>query len=192
LGRSKVDIEWHLAKHRVSIRKLAWRYANNRHDAADVEQAIILKMIERHAKYDHGHESGASLLTYVKYSLKRDVIFKTLNQYQHITDNTVVIPACDVDEEGIDSLEDLENMGRVAPINWHLRGYGEQESSLTPEEQELAEKLEANLTDEELIILNAVVGRSERQAAEYLGYPWTTFYRKLKRARARASELAHG
>ena len=52
-----MEIEEHIDKHRTSIRKLAWRYANNRHDAADVEQAIILKMIERHNTYDHDHES---------------------------------------------------------------------------------------------------------------------------------------
>jgi hypothetical protein len=34
----------------------------------------------------------------------------------------------------------------------------------------------ANLTDEDREILDAVAGRSERQAAEYLGIPWSTFY----------------
>ena len=58
LGRLGVDIEEHLAKSKDRIRKLAWRYANNRHDAADVQQAIILKMIERHDAYDHEHKSG--------------------------------------------------------------------------------------------------------------------------------------
>jgi DNA-directed RNA polymerase specialized sigma24 family protein len=63
------------------------------------------------------------------------------------------------------------------------------ESTLTPEEQEQADKLMANLADESREILEASYGRSIHQTAEYLGLPYATCYRRLKRAREEAEAL---
>jgi hypothetical protein len=203
-----MNIEGHLEEDRDRIEFLAKRYANNRDDMEDVRQEIILKMIERHGAFDHDHKSGASLLSYVQYVLKREVIFPTLDDYQHITDNTVVIPPADVDEEGIDSLEDYEEMGRVAPINWYGEGYGDQISTLNPDDQELAENLKAKLTKEELAILDVSVhqkvladGRSvpisERAASEFLtelGYKMSrsTYRRRLTEIKEKIKPLLPG
>jgi DNA-directed RNA polymerase specialized sigma24 family protein len=63
------------------------------------------------------------------------------------------------------------------------------ESSLTPEEQEQAEKLMANLPDEDKKLLEVSYGRSECDAAAILGMPKTTYRERLARARARAVAL---
>jgi len=183
-----VDIKEHIAQNRERIKRIARRYAGWDENEDDVEQAIILLMIERHKSPSYDH-SKAELLTYAQRGLK-DVIFREIDQYKHITDNTVVVPPSDVDAEGISSLEDLEQMGRVTAINWHRAGYGEQPSTLTPDELELAQKLTANLTDEELEILDASVGRSERKASEYLGMSKSTYRYRLRRARDKAQTLA--
>lgn len=200
-----MNIEWHLERHAKSIDVVTKKYADKYHiskkynpdDYDEIRQAIVELMIKRHASPSYDHDKFL-LWTYVQPALN-GVVKEAVNQYRHFDEgedalgNEVelrVVPHSDFDEEGIVSLEDLEETDRVKPINWHLRGYGEQESSLTPEEQELAEKLRANLTDEELELLDASVGRSIHQAAEYLKIPYPTYYRRLRNARARAKALA--
>jgi DNA-directed RNA polymerase specialized sigma24 family protein len=63
------------------------------------------------------------------------------------------------------------------------------ESTLTPEEQAQAEKLMANLTDEDREILEVSYGRSERQAAAMLGMPKTTYRDRLARAQEQAEAI---
>jgi hypothetical protein len=163
-------------------------------------------MIERHERgtYDHDDESEAALLSYV-YKAIRGAAFEEVGKYRHwnvvdFAGNPVeveVVPPADVDEEGLDSLEDLQEMGRVQPVNWHWRGYGEAPSSLSPEDQELAEKLMANLTDEELAILDASVGRSEEKASAFLkelGYniSRSTYRRRLMKIKEKVKPLLSG
>ena len=200
-GAVKVDIEWHLTRHAESIDFVTRKYAAKYHisreynpdDYDEIRQAIVELLIKRHESPSYDHDKF-TLWTYVQPALN-GVVHETLDQYRHFDKDekrrpiTVVIPPSDFDEEGIDSLDALEEMGRVAPVNWHGRGYGEQASSLTTEEHELAEKLTANLTDEELEVLDASVGRSIHQAAEYLEMSYATYYRRLRDAKARAKAL---
>lgn len=81
----------------------------------------------------------------------------------------------------------LELMG--SPVDYHWSGSGERESTLTPEEQEIARKLLEGLTDESREILLASVDRSERKAADALGMPRSTYRGRLKRAREEAKAL---
>ena len=60
------------------------------------------------------------------------------------------------------------------------------EKTLSPEDQEFVEKLMANLTDEEIEVLMALVVRSEREASISLGMAWTTYWRRLQRGKAKA------
>jgi DNA-directed RNA polymerase specialized sigma24 family protein len=63
------------------------------------------------------------------------------------------------------------------------------ESTLTPDDQETAEYLAAKLTDESREVLEASYGRSIHQTAEFLGIPYSTCWRRLKRAREEAEAL---
>lgn len=189
-----MDIAEHLAKHAKSIDFVAGHHVNkynNPDDFDEVKQAIMVLMWERHESGAYDHAKGFTLWAYVQPALKQTV-FETLNDYRHFTDNTVVVPTHDVDEEGFNSLEDLEEMGRIAPINWYWSGSEEQPSTLTPEELKQAQKIAANLSDGELTILLASVGRSLHRAAEYLDMPYATYRRRLKLIRAKAQDLAQG
>jgi hypothetical protein len=80
------------------------------------------------------------------------------------------------------------------------------EGTLSADDQALAEKLMANLSAEDIAILSALVGpgkdgywtgyrtdrRTEREAAESLGMPRSTYRYKLRKARARVEALALG
>jgi RNA polymerase sigma factor (sigma-70 family) len=202
-----VDIAEHIARHEDSINYIARRYTYNRDDFEDVKQTIALKMIEAHeGGYDHSY----TLWTYIQKGLD-GIIGETLDQYHHFESDekgrriTVPVPNADVDEEGIANLEMLQEMGLVDPL------YGSPfdglktplEDTLSPEDQALVEKLKANLTDEELDILMALIGpgkhdawvghrldrRTEREAAESLDIPWPTYKRKLDKARAKAESI---
>ena len=207
-GAVKVDIEWHLARHAISIDFVTRKYAAKYHisrkynpdDYDEIRQAIVELLIKRHTSPSYDHDKFL-LWTYVQPALD-GVVKEALDPYLHLDkdeDNrpiTVVVPR---DDEGISFLDALQQRGEATPIDWHGRGYGEQVSSLTPEELELAEKLLANLTDEEVAVLSALVGpstyggidvyRTEHEAARSLDMPWTTYWRKLGKARARAKAL---
>lgn len=199
-----MDVEEHIARHEESINYLAWRYTNNRDDFEDVKQALILLLIERHKSPSYDH-SKYTLWTYVQKDIE-PTINETLNQYHHFKEvdfaenpvKTFVVPPADVDDEGIANLEALQNIGVVTPINWHHSGYGEQPSTLTPEELEQAQKVMANLTDEELLILDVSYGRSDQQASDYLKrvkgmkISKTTYWRRLKEIKAKAQALTQG
>jgi DNA-directed RNA polymerase specialized sigma24 family protein len=201
-----MDIREHLAKHQDIIKAVAWWYANDVNDFEDAYQEIVALMIDRHERGNYDHSKG-ELHTYV-WNVLRATSFGEVDKYQHFERDakgkriTKVVPPADLDEEGISNLEELQEQDgnpdrpgsngapRVQPINWYGEGYGEQPSTLTPEEQELAEKLKANLTDEELKLLDASYGRSLHRAAESLDMAYATYYRKLRDARARARALA--
>jgi predicted DNA-binding protein (UPF0251 family) len=201
-----------------------WAGYYDKENADDVEQAFILRMIEAHESgaYDHvkGEELEHGLWSYVKPAL-RLIAFDALNPYLHYRvkgredygadQSTKYGPLVEVlpthDEEGEPSLEDLQEARRdrgagdgakVEAINWYWSGHEEQPSTLTPEEQKLVEKLRVNLTDEELTILDASVGRSDQQASDYLKrvkgmkISKTTYWRRLKEAQAKAKDLAQG
>jgi hypothetical protein len=171
-------------------------------DEQDIRQAITLALIERHKSRAYNHHrpnpykpsENVSLLAYMRPYL-RQIAHEALNPYRHMDEgedsigNKVdldVIPTYDEEER---NLEGLEEMGRVAPINWHGQGYGDQVSTLIPEDERLAEKIKANLSDEDLAYLDASVGRSEERAAEFLGIPRSTYRYRLMRAKDKALSL---
>jgi hypothetical protein len=198
-----VDIEEHLARHSKSIdfvvrqelAKHKMSQYGNPDDFDEARQAVVELMIKRHE--DGAYNHSFTLRAYVQPGLK-GVISEALNLSRHFNDgkdangNAVivkVIPPTDIDEEGIPSLESLEADGKVTPVNWHGSGYGELSSTLTDEDQELAEKLLANLSAKELEVLDASVGRSIHRAAEYMELPYATYYRRLRDAKARAKAV---
>jgi hypothetical protein len=186
-----VDIEWHLARHAESIdfvtrRALAQynmsEYTNPDEDE-ELRQALVELLTKRHASPSYDHDKFL-LWTYVQPAVPL-LVYQTLNQWPR----TVLYST---DDESFKLIDAKQQRDEAWPINWHLRGKAEeeQESSLTTEEQKLAEKLMANLTDEELEVLDASVGRSIHQAAEILDMSYTTYYRRLRDAKARAKALA--
>jgi hypothetical protein len=72
------------------------------------------------------------------------------------------------------------------------------EDTLSLEDRELVEKLKANLTDEELTILDVSYKRSDEQASDYLKEikGWkiskTTYWRRRQVAKAKALRIALG
>jgi DNA-directed RNA polymerase specialized sigma24 family protein len=189
----------------------------NKDNADDIEQAITLRMIEAHGGGAYDHAEGEllehGLWSYIKPALKQ-LALDALNPYLHYREKgredydaeqaTRYGPLVEVlpthDDNGGADLEVLQSKNRergygkdearVTPINWYWSGHEEQPSTLTTAEQELADKLTANLTNEELEVLDASVGRSIHRAAEYLELPYATYYRRLRDARARAKALA--
>jgi RNA polymerase sigma factor (sigma-70 family) len=174
-------IEDHLAYHDSAIK--AWVYHNVYGDLRyDAEQNIRLAMIEFHAGgYDH--DKGELLTTLWPYLRgiafrgidpeRRYGITEELDELQEIAERQ------DRDRLHLDLLYESPIPGLKTPL----------ESTLMPEEQERAEKLMGNLPDEEREILEASYGRSERQAAEILGIPKTTYRERLARARAQAEAI---
>jgi hypothetical protein len=63
------------------------------------------------------------------------------------------------------------------------------ESTLSAEEQKQAVRLMESLTDEDREILEAIYGRSIRQAAAFLQMPYSTYRDRLLAARERAEVL---
>jgi hypothetical protein len=206
LGRSKVDISKHLRMHRKEIRALAreWTYDND--DADEAEQVIHVVMWKRHESgaYDHHrpnpHRPGeyVSLLGYVRpyirgialeqiKALRAEYpygVTEELNELQEIAEDQ------GRDRLRLDRLYDDPIPGLKTPL----------EGTLSADDQELAEKLMANLTPEEIAVLSALVGpgesgassvyRTEREAARSLDMPRSTYRYKLRKARARAKALA--
>jgi hypothetical protein len=170
-------------------------------------------LIERHESPSYDHEK-AELWTYVQPALK-GVVFEALNPYWHLREKgredytedqrakygplVVVAPAVeDPDEPGC-SLEEYEGMDRkrgwgdgskVEALNWHWSGHEELPDTLTPEGLALVDKLKDNLTAKERTILEASVGRSLHQAAEYLGIPYATYWRWYHAALDKAKSFA--
>jgi hypothetical protein len=184
-------IEEHLALHDPAIK--AWVYRNISGDLRkDAEQNIRLAMIEYHAGgYDH--DSGELLTALWPYlrgiaftgEINREILYGVkhdLDALQEMAEKATGRYGKD-EERGdkihLDPLYESPIDGLKTP----------RESTLTPEEQERAEKLTANLTDEDREILEASYGRSERQAAAILGMPKTTYRDRLKQARERAEVL---
>jgi RNA polymerase sigma factor (sigma-70 family) len=186
-----MDIAEHLALHDSVVRN--WVYKNVggdfRYDAA---QNIREAMIEAHEKGWYDHKTG-ELFTYI-FPYLRGIAFRgidpeyrygiteELDMLQEIAEKATGRYGKDRDrgdKTHLDPLYDSPIPGLKTPL----------ESTLTPEEQEQAEKLMGNLPDEEREILEASYGRSERQAAEILGIPKTTYRERLARARAQAEAI---
>jgi RNA polymerase sigma factor (sigma-70 family) len=178
-----VRIEDHLAYHDPAIR--AWVHTNvmNRGEVPqDAYQNIRLAMIEYHAGgYDH---DKGELLT-VLWPYLRGIAFRDLDPERRygITEELDDLQEW-AEEQGrdrlhLDPLYESPIPGLKTPL----------ESTLTPEEQARADKLMVNLPPEDREILEASYGRSERQAAEVLGMPKTTYRERLARARAQAEAI---
>jgi RNA polymerase sigma factor (sigma-70 family) len=169
-----VDIAAHLALHDSAIR--AWVYKHVYGDfRQDAYQNIRLAMIEAHeGSYDH---DAAELFTYL-FPYLRGIAFEGLDpEYRYgITEELDDLQEW-AEEQGRDRLH-LETL-YDSPIEGLKRPL---ESTLSPEEQEQAEKLLANLTDEDREILEASYGRSGRRAAAFLGIPESTYRYRLKQA----------
>jgi RNA polymerase sigma factor (sigma-70 family) len=185
-----VKIADHLALHESAIR--AWVFRNVYGDfKQDAYQNIVEAMIEAHEKgwYDHSCE----LLTYL-WPYLRGIAFRgldpelrygikdELDQLQEMAEKGTGRYGKDEDRGDkihLDPLYDSPIPGLKTPL----------ESTLTPEKQLQAEKLLANLTDEDREILEASYGRKDREAAAFLGMPKSTYQYRLKRARERAEVL---
>jgi hypothetical protein len=199
----------------------------------EAEQAILVVMWDRHESgaYNHHwpnpHRPGeyVSLLGYVRPYI-RGIAKKEIDKYKHFfevdkKDRPILVVApngdyCGIDHGDDDSCTNLEGLQEQAQEQGRDRVYLDLlydspwpglktplEGMLSTNDQELAEKLMANLTDQELEVLMALVGpgkdgawtdyslvyRTEREAAKSLGMAWTTYWRKLGKARARVDEL---
>lgn len=190
-----MDIEEHLTKHEEVLRALAFQYGRYNKDLReDCYQAGVEALMMAHKRWRY---HGAELLTYAwhdvkKAMLKQVKLVKTEYRYG-IT-------------EDLDELQEMAEKvtGRYGKDGYpgkrvHLdRLYDEPiegikpslESALTRDEQELAEKLLVNLSNEELVILDASVGRSQRQAADFLNLSKSTYVRRLEEIQAKARALA--
>jgi hypothetical protein len=222
-----VDIGEHLALDREETRALALEWSYYDEDEADeAEQAILVVMWKRHESgaYNHHwpnpHRPGeyVSLLGYVRPYIKR-IALEEIDKYKHFARDEknrpilVVVPHEDYNGTGGANFEDYEEMALEQGRDrlYLERLYDEPmpglktplEGTLSAEDQELAEKLMANLTEQELEVLMALVGpgkdgywtgyrtdmRTEHEAAEYLGMAWTTYWRRLRKARAKVEYL---
>jgi hypothetical protein len=208
-----VDIEEHLRLHKNEVRELALEWANyDQDDADEAEQVIMVLMWERHESgtYDHHRpnpynpQGYVSLLGYLRPYLQR-IVLEEISKYKHFEKDekgrplVVVVPNADNDEEGITNFEGLQEQAlEQGRDRVYLDSLYESpipglktplEDTLTLEDRKRVEKLRANLTDEEIAVLVATAGRSERMAAEHLGMAWTTYWRKLQRVRAKAEAL---
>jgi hypothetical protein len=222
-----VDIAEHLALHRADIRALAleWSYYDE-DDADDAEQAILVVMWKRHESgaYDHHRPNPyrpgeyVSLLGYVRPYIK-GIAKQEIDKYKHFKEKDekdrpiLVVAANYEDDEPITNFEALQEQALEQGRDrlYLERLYDEPmpglktplEGTLSAEEQELAEKLMANLTEQELEVLMALVGpgkdgywtgyrtdmRTEHEAAESLGMAWATYWRRLRKARAKVEDL---
>lgn len=175
-----MEIAEHLALHDSAIR--AWVYNNVGGDfRRDAEQNIRLFMVEQHERGSYDHAKG-QLLTYV-FPYLRAIAFRGIDpEWRYgITEELDQLQEW-AEETSRDRLR-LDRLYDDPILKTPL------ESSLTPEEQEQADKLMRNLTDQSREILEASYGRSIHQTAEFLGIPYATCYRRLKRAREEAEAL---
>jgi RNA polymerase sigma factor (sigma-70 family) len=191
-----MDIEEHLAYHDPAIRAWVWKHIGKQGEVnQDAYQNIRLAMIEYHAGgYDH---SKGELLTvlwpylqgiafrgykdeYV-YGVKHDldmlqeIAEKAHGRYKKRKDDY----HDDNNKIHLDTLYESPIPGLKTP----------RESTLSPEEQKLAERLMEGLTDEDREILLASYDLSERAAAAMLGMPKTTYHDRLAQAKERATVL---
>lgn len=177
-----MDIEEHLSLHDSTVRAWVWVNVGAQGEFYDdAYQNIVLAMIEAHeGAYDH----SCQLLTYIWPHI-RGIGFRGIHpEYRYgITEELDMLQEI-AEEQGRDRLH-LDRLydSPIPGLKTVL------ESTLTPEEQEQATKLLANLTDEDREILEASYGRSIHQTAEFLGIPYTTCWRRLKQARERAAIL---
>jgi RNA polymerase sigma factor (sigma-70 family) len=178
-----VDIADHLTYHDSAIR--AWVYLNifgDRDLQDDAYQNIVHAMIEYHAGgYDH--DKGELLTPLWPYL--RGIAFRGYKaEYAYgITEDLDELQEIAEDQERdrlyLEPLQESPIPGLRTP----------RESTLPPEDQELVEKLMADLSDEDRAILLASYDLTERAAAEYLGMAKTTYRERLARARERAQVL---
>jgi hypothetical protein len=234
-GRLKVDIEEHLALHRAEIRELALQWSYHDEDEAEQAILVHMWKLHESGAYNHHwpnpHRLGEylSLFGYVRPYMRR-IAKEEIDKYKHFKERDEkdrrilkVYPNSDYcgndhgdDGEGCTSFESLQEQAQEQGRD---RVYLESlyddpmpglktplEGTLSAEDQELAEKLMANLTEEEIAVLSALVGpgkdgawtgyrtdrRTEREAAESLNMPRSTYRYKLRRARARVEALALG
>jgi hypothetical protein len=206
-----VDIEEHLALHEDVIDGLVRRHVDKYRNPDDYDELWPVIRVDLWKRHENGydHNGGASLLTYA-WPYLTPLIHETLSQYRHYGkwSDIVVVPTAGGDnEEGVLYLDDLQEMaeeqGRnrlyLEPLyDEPMPGIGAQpEGTLTPEDQGLYEKLMANLTPEELAILE-VSDRSCENAAQFLtevkGMKMsdTTYWRNLRVVRAKVKDLAQG
>lgn len=208
-GAVKVDIEEHLALHEEVIDSLVKRYVRKTRNPDDYDEAWQAIMVDLWRRHENGynHNGGASLLTYA-WPYLPSLILKTLDEYRHYKKVgkkplTIVVPSHD--DEGF-SFDDLQEMaleqGRdrlyleplyESPIPGLKRPL---EQGIPSEDEKLARWLMERLTPEEVAVLDAS-DRSDDKASSFLkeaGFPMskTTYWRKLKDARAKAKDLARG
>jgi hypothetical protein len=197
-----VDIEEHLAQHRKDVRALARKWTYNNDDADEAEQIIMVVMWERHESgaYEHHwpdpYRPGeyVSLLGYVKPYLRGIALEQIIREeYRYgITEDLDKLQEI-AEEQGrnrlhLDPLYESPIPGLKTPL----------EGTLWARDQELVEKLKANLTDEELLILDVSYNVSDDKACAFLKEAYglnmgkTTYWRKRQRARAKAQRLAQG
>jgi RNA polymerase sigma factor (sigma-70 family) len=190
---AEVDIEQHLAKHREVLRALAFRYGRGNIDLVDdCYQAGIEALMVAHDRPTYQRDHRAELLTYGwldvrKAMLKEVKLVKTELPYgikEELDTLQEIAERQDRNRLHLDPLYDEPIEGLKPPL----------ESTLTEDEQELAEKLRANLSavlsGEELEILEASYGRTQEAAAVFLGLAKTTYLRRLVSIQAKARELA--
>lgn len=171
-GGPGVDIEEHLRLHKNEVRELALEWANYDHDDADeAEQVILVMMWDRHESgafnhhWPNPHQEGeyVSLLGYVRPYI-RGIAFEEIDKYKHFERDEkgrptlVVLAHDDHDNEGVANFEDLQELAQeqgrdrlyLDPLyDEPMPGLKTPlENTLNLEDQELAEKLRANLTDE--------------------------------------------
>jgi hypothetical protein len=181
------------------------RKLRNPDDYNEVWQAIRDDLWKRHEK-GYKHDGGASLLTYA-WPYLRPLIHKTLDEYRHYEKVgnkplTIVVPSHDDEGFSFDDLQELAlEQGRdrlyleplyESPIPGLRRPL---EQGIPSEDEKLATWLMERLTAEEREVLAASVGPegwSIHRAAESIPMPYSTYYRKLRDAKAKAKVLARG
>jgi RNA polymerase sigma factor (sigma-70 family) len=187
-GRPEVDIADHIDEHEEVLRKLAFRYGRYDVDLReDCYQAGVLALIKAHNRWTY---HGAKLLTYAwhdvrKAMLKQVKLVKTEYRYgitEELDDLQEIAERQGRDRLYLDRLYDEPIEGLKPPV----------ESTLTEDEEELAQKIRANLSRDELTIVEASVDRSLRDAAAFLGMAPTTYGRRLAKVQAKAKDLAQG
>jgi hypothetical protein len=193
-----LDIAEHLALHDSAIK--GWVYNNVRtvEFRQDAYQNIVLFMVEVHERgwYDHDRDDEAELFTYA-FPYLRGVAFEGIHSEWF---NENVSPEIG-GKPGLVLLEEIAAADKeAAPRDafhlyklydepFPLPGEGPPESTLTPEEQAIAEKLGRNLPDEDLERLFVSYDHTERQGAAYFGEPKSTYRYRLEQARERAKTL---
>jgi hypothetical protein len=144
-----VNIEDHLAKHEEVLRALAFQYGRYNKDLRDdCYQAGVEALMKAHERWAY---HGAELLTYAwrdvkKAMLKEVKLVKTEHRYgitEELDTLQEIAERQDRNRLHLDRLYDEPIEGLKTPL----------ESTLTEDEEKLAQEIVANLSDDELMIL---------------------------------------